>query len=187
MTAAASSHANWILTRSDARELRLASIDCSERAAPTWLNGGEGEEAGGEDDDMGDFMAEILAEEVRRVCKSRTRLMHSSIKIHSHTAHYLSYELMPLFSFVFLHVLALGFVLCWARPYLVRNFTVFVFLPAHSIILYCVCWYMVLFYCGCRYILLFCIAFCRYTRPVLRYSCCAGFRRSKSDFPSAAV
>ncbi|CAN0274109.1 unnamed protein product, partial [Laminaria digitata] len=41
----------------------LEAIVCSERAAPAWLAGGEGEE--GEGSDMGDFMAEILAEEVR--------------------------------------------------------------------------------------------------------------------------
>lgn len=45
------------------------SVDCSQRPVPEWLAGGRGAgegAAGGEDDeDMGDFMAEILAEEVR--------------------------------------------------------------------------------------------------------------------------
>ena len=42
-------------------------FNCSKRAAPAWLAGSDGEEAGGMDnDDMGDFMAEILAEEVKK-------------------------------------------------------------------------------------------------------------------------
>lgn len=48
------------------------SVDCSQRAAPAWMAaGGDGAEGGGdavEDDEMGDFMAEILAEEVLSLC-----------------------------------------------------------------------------------------------------------------------
>lgn len=44
---------------------RLEAIDCSQRALPSWLAGGSGDGEGGDvDDGMGDFMAEILAEEV---------------------------------------------------------------------------------------------------------------------------
>lgn len=44
------------------------SVDCAQRPPPAWLAGGGGGtgDAAEEDDGMGDFMAEILAEEVRR-------------------------------------------------------------------------------------------------------------------------
>ncbi|CAM9587116.1 unnamed protein product [Pylaiella littoralis] len=43
------------------------SVDCSQRPVPEWLSGGDAGGAGNaeEDDDMGDFMAEILAEEAK--------------------------------------------------------------------------------------------------------------------------
>lgn len=44
---------------------RLDTVDCSQRESPASTAGGQGDGGEGvEDDDMGDFMAEILAEEV---------------------------------------------------------------------------------------------------------------------------
>ena len=49
------------------REHRLEEgVDCSQREPPSWLaDGDQAGEGGIEDEDMGDLMAEILAEEVR--------------------------------------------------------------------------------------------------------------------------
>lgn len=45
-------------------------VDCSQRPAPGWMSGGDADGTGdaGDGEDMGDFMAEILAEEVRVPC-----------------------------------------------------------------------------------------------------------------------
>lgn len=46
---------------------RLDAVDCSQREPPVVggaMGGGDGEGSGVEEDDMGDLMAEILAEEV---------------------------------------------------------------------------------------------------------------------------